>query len=405
MKRVIIFGEAMTYPPKEGIAAHLFSTLTELAKLTDVQPLLVTADRGFFDAVILDTMPWETILVPPDSFYDLTAMEMLVASLRPDILQSYNVYQARLIGMPLATKLRVPFVFEHHDLETELSSFLGLPKALAADNQGYQQDILRFASLNRVMSRYDYDALVATYQNDHTVLKTLAWLPVSQTDAFGCSRPKPASNNGVLFIGNGSYPPNAQAIEYILGIIAPANPKLHFHIIGRDTDRLCRDYPGNNVTGYGQVDDLAVITQQCFVGIIPISAGSGMKVKILTYLSAGLPVIGSSIAFHGYNDPAVLLSAETKEEYAQHFSFLLTNGTWQAYGTQARKLFTDCFDATIIAGKLAQQYNQLPLHISSSDRIKLPPIARNDSRLAWIHEMRDTPFGVTDQIMYKGKRH
>lgn len=397
MKRIVIFGEALTYPPKEGITAHIFSTLEELAKLPDVQPLLVMADRGFFDTVIFDSLPWNTTLVPPAMFYDLDAMTTLVANLRPDIIQSYNVYQARLIGMPLAAELKVPFVFEHHDLEAELSTFLGLPDELAADNRRYQQDILRFASLNRVMSRYDYDILVDSYRTEPAVRETLSWLPVSQTDVFGCNLPKTTPNNGVLFIGNGSYPPNAQAIDYILRVLAPAHPELHFHIVGRFTDDLCAHYAGSNVTGYGQVDDLATVVSQCFVGVIPISAGSGMKVKVLTYLSAGLPVVGPAIAFHGYGTPDVLLHAETAADYAQHFAQLGSNETWQRYGAAARSYFETSFDAHTIAQKLADQYR----HLSVGARPTLAPISRNDSRLAWIHELRDTPYDTVTKPTHK----
>jgi len=398
MKRIVVFGEALTYPPKEGITAHIFSTLEELAKLPDMQPFLVMADRGFFDTAIFDTLPWRTVLVPPDAFYDISAMTAIVTDIHPDIIQSYNVYQARLIGMPLAAQLNVPFVFEHHDLETELSTFLGLPKELAADNRRYQQDILHFASLNRVMSRYDYDILADSYRLEPEVQATLSWLPVSQADAFGCNPPKADTNKGVLFIGNGSYPPNAQAIDYILRVLAPAHPELQFHIVGRFTDTLCADYSHNNVTGYGQIDDLTSVVSQCFVGIIPISAGSGMKVKVLTYLSAGLPVAGPAIAFHGYGSPDVLLEAESAADYARHFTDLRTNHAWQGYGVAAREYFETSFDAAAIAHKLAAEYCRL----TPGARPELAPISRNDSRLAWIHELRDTPYPIVTQPTHKG---
>lgn len=399
MKRVIIFGEAFTYPAKEGITAHIFSTLEELASTQKVEPIMVMADRGFFDINLLNNLPWKSIIVTPDTYYDLAAMREIIAELKPDILQCYNVYHARLIGTPLAEYLNIPLVFEHHDLETELTSFLGLPEDMAQDNRRYQDELLHFASLNRVMSKFDYDSLVNTYKDDPVVLNQLKWLPVSQTDIFGNGITRESLINGVFFVGNGGYPPNIQAIEYILEELAPQNRSLHFHIVGRFTEELCKDYPFDNVTGHGQLDDLSEVVGKCFVGIIPISAGSGMKVKILTYLSAGIPVIGSSVAFHGYDMSSFLLKAETPGEYKKYFSELLEDDAWKIKGVQARHYFDESFNASTITAKLVEYYDEIT---EKNVREHLEPISRNDLRLAWIHESREKPYEIVSRTTNKG---
>lgn len=388
MKRIIIFGEALTYPPKEGITAHVFSLL-EFLSSTDHVPILVMSDRGFFDQTLIQTFPWQTVLVPPEQFYSLMDMQPLIESLNPDILQSYNVYQARLIGMPLADSLNIPFVFEHHDLEDSLSTFLGLPKELADDNKRFQKDIFEFASLNRVMSETDY----------HKVLPSLSLEARNRTIHIPVgvkAENKPLRlkiPRDVLFLGNCAYPPNEKALRMIISEIAPRNLDRTFHLVGRMTDVICAESETTeNVHAYGQVDILGPIAAKCFAGIVPIVAGSGMKVKVMTYMSLGLPVVGSELAFEGYSQADYLRTANDYEDYSTIFNEFTQTHLFSRLSAHAYNDFMKLYEVHNASKRLSEEYDKLPSTIPSHVRILPHAIKRDDKRLAWIHESRETTF-------------
>src|SRR5262249_34102185 len=69
-----------------------------------------------------------------------------------------------------------------------------------------------------------------------------------------------------------------------------------------------------NVRFVGEIDDLTPILSRSALGIAPLFTGAGLKVKILTYAAHALPVVGTTIAFSGYNGICSFLHAETVED-------------------------------------------------------------------------------------------
>lgn len=112
---------------------------------------------------------------------------------------------------------------------------------------------------------------------------------------------KDKKEQGVLFIGDMGYPPNKQAAEIIINHIAPKlyhkNPKIHLYIVGRSPPLIKN--PTHNVHILSYVPDLLETITKCKVAIAPIYSGAGIKYKILTYLSYGLPVIATPKAVEG----------------------------------------------------------------------------------------------------------
>lgn len=101
----------------------------------------------------------------------------------------------------------------------------------------------------------------------------------------------------ILFIGGYSHQPNRNAMEHIEKHIAPKLPEKEFIIVGKD----CPVRKSGNVSYMGQAPDLSRYICEADLCIAPLTEGSGLKLKVLDYLSAGKAVIGTSIAFEGYS--------------------------------------------------------------------------------------------------------
>jgi glycosyltransferase involved in cell wall biosynthesis len=92
------------------------------------------------------------------------------------------------------------------------------------------------------------------------------------------------------------YPPNLEAAGAICNVIAPGCPQVRFLLVGSNPQRM---QTPPNVTIVGQVDSVEPYLSAADVSLVPLSRGSGTRIKILDAWGAGLPVISTSIGASG----------------------------------------------------------------------------------------------------------
>ncbi|WP_272513507.1 glycosyltransferase family 4 protein [Providencia sp. PROV215] len=111
-------------------------------------------------------------------------------------------------------------------------------------------------------------------------------------------------NNDIVFLGNLFWEPNLDGLTWFLAHIWPlildktGNSKIY--IIGNISDNIKNLLlESKNVVVCGFVDDLNTILSKCKVFISPLRFGSGMKVKNITALYKGMPIVTTSIGAEG----------------------------------------------------------------------------------------------------------
>ena len=110
------------------------------------------------------------------------------------------------------------------------------------------------------------------------------------------------SNYKILFIGNLNYLPNKEACKYFAKKILPRLNKLYsnieFHIVGeiKNIDRLFFNSIKKTYV-HGPVKKVDAIIKSSICGICNVKIATGTQMKMLTYMSYGLPCISSNVAF------------------------------------------------------------------------------------------------------------
>ncbi|MEQ8822103.1 MAG: glycosyltransferase family 4 protein [Sumerlaeia bacterium] len=96
----------------------------------------------------------------------------------------------------------------------------------------------------------------------------------------------------VLFLASG-HPPNAEAARYIIQHVAPPNPECTFLFVGTVCGWFHQVILPENVLLLGLVSEEAkdFLLQTADIALNPVFGGSGTNIKILDYLSAGVPVV------------------------------------------------------------------------------------------------------------------
>jgi glycosyltransferase involved in cell wall biosynthesis len=131
------------------------------------------------------------------------------------------------------------------------------------------------------------------------------------------------------------YEPNVDAVLHfhrdIFPLVKRRLPSLRFHIVGRDpigsVRRLTRD---PQVTVTGPVPDVRPYLHSAAVMVAPFRLGRGIQNKILEAMAAGVPVVGTSLAFQGLHsiETAGVRIADRPEAFAGEMLDLIGNPSW-----------------------------------------------------------------------------
>lgn len=115
--------------------------------------------------------------------------------------------------------------------------------------------------------------------------------------ARGC----PPGHKVLLFFGVLSYQPNRLAVQALLEEIVPRLKGLPFHLWiaghGGETLRLGALPAGVSLIGF--VDDIAPLIKAADLVLVPLTAGSGTRLKILESVACGTPVVSTSLGAEG----------------------------------------------------------------------------------------------------------
>lgn len=134
----------------------------------------------------------------------------------------------------------------------------------------------------------------------------------------------------LLFYGLMNRPENYTAAEWFIENVMPHLPEQYRFIVlgGKPTAELLKKKSERIiVTGFVSEKVVKEYFEQSMALVVPLLFGSGIKTKILTAMSAGLPVITNAIGIEGI-DAKVDVEyryCETPEEYVETIKYIKQN--------------------------------------------------------------------------------
>lgn len=107
----------------------------------------------------------------------------------------------------------------------------------------------------------------------------------------------------ILFIGSFEHPPNADAMHWFIDTIFPLlhkrKPELKLKIVGGNAPKNLLAKGNSHIEFTGFVEDIGPLFNGIRLSIAPLRFGAGVKGKINSSMSYGVPVIASSVAAEG----------------------------------------------------------------------------------------------------------
>ncbi|MGB6231517.1 MAG: glycosyltransferase, partial [Litorimonas sp.] len=132
------------------------------------------------------------------------------------------------------------------------------------------------------------------------------------------------TTSDIAFIGGYRHPPNIDAVDWLVGEIWPEMrktlPGVRLHICGSAMPDRFADYASEDVLIRGFIPDLDELLSGLRMTIAPLRFGAGLKGKVASSIGAGVPCIGTSIAFEGMAEEGldvIRLEAETPKRFAE----------------------------------------------------------------------------------------
>ena len=165
----------------------------------------------------------------------------------------------------------------------------------------------------------------------------------------------------ILFIGGYQHTPNAEAVLYFCREILPALrariPELRFLVLGSRPTPEIQALANDHIQVLGFQKDIAPYFNACRLMVAPLRFGAGIKGKLGTSFSYGLPVVASSIAAEGMylQHGREVLIADTPQEFADAVLRLYDDPQlWGQMSVAGRQLLRERFSPEVIRAGLAR---------------------------------------------------
>ena len=172
----------------------------------------------------------------------------------------------------------------------------------------------------------------------------------------------------LVFIGGFLFPPNIDAVKYFVADIWPrvraALPDVRFLVVGSNVpDEVLElgQEPGVDVLGY--VEHLSPILIRCRLSVAPLRYGGGIKGKVGTSLSHGLPCVATPVAAEGMGlvDRVNAMIAADAETFAEAvIAAYRDDGLWSALSTAGLDLMREEYSFERGLARLRQLIDDIP---------------------------------------------
>jgi GT2 family glycosyltransferase/glycosyltransferase involved in cell wall biosynthesis len=170
------------------------------------------------------------------------------------------------------------------------------PERQSAATRAQELKIIRECDLTLVVSEAEQALLAIDAPGARVeILSTV-------NEVHGCRVPF-SDRHDLVFVGGFQHPPNADAVAWFVREVFPLLrkdlPDVRLHVIGSKVPDAIRDLADEQVLVHGFVEDITSYMDGCRVSVAPLRYGAGVKGKINTAMSYGLPVVATTLGVEG----------------------------------------------------------------------------------------------------------
>jgi len=242
-----------------------------------------------------------------------------------------------------------PIVYRAHNVEFQIWERLG-QQTTSPLKKIYLK--IQVSRLKREELRFikKVDAICAISQNDlhyfqkQTSINTFLYTPGMVT---GLQTKVQIQPNRLFHIGSMEWDANVEGVQWFLIKVWPnlkaKFPKLEFHIAGKGLNKTDSRYFQTDVFNHGEVENAKEFMLNHGICIVPIWAGSGIRMKMIESMSYGIPVVSTKIGAQGIHviNRKQAMVADSASEFIVALSEILSDPQKSVEIGQEGRLFTE----------------------------------------------------------------
>ncbi|MBI9077121.1 MAG: glycosyltransferase family 4 protein [Desulfatibacillum sp.] len=331
-KKILISDTAPLYPPLWGGPKRIWGLFSNLTHKYDL--MYVGVDTGQYE-LVKGIEAGENFLEKrfsmPESYYKywLPIHERLFKDLSFDLYTYFFIDRAKhyvdalesqhadviVCSHPwawntLKFRMDAPVIYDAHNCEYSLMCSLAegnlFRPLLTRWTKKLEGDLCRRSKAILVCSEEDKQNFLDVYKLDpakiHIVENGTDIPPLPALKERLESREELgfARQPLLLFVG-AYYKPNIQAVDFIVNHLAKELPTCQFAIVGTVTNAFSDSQAPDNVNFVGILTDdyLAHYLRAADLALNPMSKGSGVNIKMLDYMAAGIPTVSTPFGCRG----------------------------------------------------------------------------------------------------------
>lgn len=345
--KVLILSNKLPYPSDDGSSIAMARLLEALAmKELDLYYYAINTDKHFKNVeesvvhqsnVTFEAFEWNTSPKPSTAFGNLATslpyhvsrfyIPTLLKCLKAFDTNSFHtvILEGAFMGMYVSEAKRIgqQTILRAHNVEHEIWQRL-------AENEKNSLKRWYLKLQSRRLQRFEsqlsqaVDQIWCISEKDQEWFETLTpaafFIPTAVLPKPGPSKIQPLRCH---HLGALDWAPSIQGLQWFMTEIWPQVlkrvPQAEFHIAGNNPPKNFQFPEDQNIFFHGRVEDATVFTHDYGISVIPLLAGSGMRIKILENCAAAVPSISTAIGAEGIytKDSTEAIIVESVAEFVE----------------------------------------------------------------------------------------
>ena len=322
--KIGIFVDGDFIPSYDG-ASNRFHYLSRYLALNGADVVVFHGYRGWSDINLIRKEPFKTYVFPKQHYYsNLELIASLIKKESIDIIQFDNLEPILLQGIRLSKLTGTKLVSEMHYVVRNLA------KKLGADMPRLEEIKTMEGMVGKLI-----DHLISLSEEDKIILEKYIGMSSQRISVIpsgvDCNEIRYFGPNfdekNIIFLGNLYFKPNEDAVRIMRSLIYPELQQhgFRFTIAGDCPPDLKKDCQTKGFDFIGTLPDLNLLFKDATFALAPIDEGTGMRIKLLNYLAAGIPILTSSAATSGFKNKKLFFIEDNYSSYGERILDLLKN--------------------------------------------------------------------------------
>lgn len=322
--KIGIFVDGDFIPSYDG-ASNRFHYLSRYLALNGVDVVVFHGYRGWSDIKLIRKEPFKTYVFPKRHYYsNLELIASLIKKESIDIIQFDNLEPILLQGIRLSKLTGTKLVSEMHYVVRNLAKKLGAGTSRLEEIKTMEEVVGK--SIDHLISLSEEDKIILEKymgMSSQRISVIPSGVDCSEIRYFGPN----FDENNIIFLGNLYFKPNEDAVRIMRDLIYPELQQhgFRFTIAGDCPPDLMKDCQTKGFDFIGTLPDLNLLFKDATFALAPIDEGTGMRIKLLNYLAAGIPILTSSTAALGFKNKKHFFIEDDYSSYGKRILDLLKN--------------------------------------------------------------------------------